>query len=169
MIPWPSYHVYIEGTHVFIVNALAYQKTISGPTAKKEVKRNIRDNKVEEEIVPAYNMLLSGKFLPCGNKLQTISQTCPFYFTLAASFISSQGSALEISDRKQIEMLNRAFDIRPHNIQYLKQGPYDEVFCQYETIPFCILWFSDWIYSSRVSITHKAGGDIGWPCKRKVS
>lgn len=85
---------------------------------------------MEEETRPAY-MLLSGRvFAVCrqiANDFSNMS-AASFLFHPIASFISSQGSALEISDRKRIEMLNRAFDIRPHNIQYGKQGPYDNTF-----------------------------------------
>ena len=74
-------------------------------------------------------MLLSVKvFAVCeqiANDFSNMSAAASFLFHPIASFISSQGSALEISDRKQIEMLNRAFDIRPHNIQYVKKGLYD--------------------------------------------
>ena len=117
----------MEGTHVFTVNTLAYQKAISCPTTKKR-KEEIRDTiKPEEEIGPAHMLLSVKVFAVCeqiANDFSNMS-AASFLFHPIASFISSQGSALEISDRKQIEMLNRAFDIRPHNIQYVKKGLYD--------------------------------------------
>ena len=130
MVPLPSYHVYIymERTHVFTVNTLAYQKAISCPTTKKR-KEEIRDTiKPEEEIGPAHMLLSVKVFAVCeqiANDFSNMSAAASFLFHPIASFISSQGSALEISDRKQIEMLNRAFDIRPRNIQYVKKGLYD--------------------------------------------
>ena len=128
MIPWPSYHLYMERTHVFTVNTLAYQKAISCPTTKKR-KEEIRDTiKPEEEIGPAHMLLSVKVFAVCeqiANDFSNMSAAASFLFHPIASFISSQGSALEISDRKQIEMLNRAFDIRPRNIQYVKKGLYD--------------------------------------------
>ena len=91
-------------------------------------------------------MLLSVKvFAVCeqiANDFSNMSAAASFLFHPIASFISSQGSALEISDRKQIEMLNRAFDIRPHNIQYVQQGPY-ELLCQFGYFSGKILLYID--------------------------
>ena len=120
--------LYIEGIHVFIVNTLADQKTIYGRTqnCKKEEEKEISARIKSEETRPAY-MLLSGKvFAVCRQIADDFSNmsASSFLFHPIASFISSQGSALEILDRKQIEMLNLAFDIRPHNIQCLKKGLY---------------------------------------------
>ena len=95
----------------------------------KKGEKEIRDTiKPEEEIGPAHMLLSVKVFAVCeqiANDFSNMSAAASFLFHPIASFISSQGSALEISDRKQIEMLNRAFDIRPHNIQYVKKGLYD--------------------------------------------
>ena len=106
-IPWPTKRQYIAGAK----------------TAKrKKISATIRS----EETRPAY-MLLSGKVFAVSRQIAddfSNMSASSFLFHPIASFISSQGSALEILDRKQIEMLNLAFDIRPHNIQCLKKGPY---------------------------------------------